>query len=146
MSLQARRTFRRAHAVSARVLRFGAAAQRGHGGPQVVLGSIGRGRLCPPYAILAIAIIGGASTAFAAEAELVEQGRDLYGDFCATCHGREMVNTGTFAFDLRKFPKDDLHRFRNSVLDGKNQAMPAWRDKITDEDLAALWAYVRSGG
>jgi mono/diheme cytochrome c family protein len=82
----------------------------------------------------------------AAEAELIEQGRDLYSDLCATCHGRDMVNAGTFAFDLRKFPKDDFARFRNSVLDGKNQAMPAWRDKITEEDLAALWAYVRSGG
>jgi mono/diheme cytochrome c family protein len=81
-----------------------------------------------------------------AEAELVEQGRNLYGDLCATCHGRDMVNAAGFAFDLRKFPKDDLARFRNSVLDGKNQAMPAWRDKITKEDLAALWAYVRSGG
>jgi mono/diheme cytochrome c family protein len=79
-------------------------------------------------------------------ADLVEQGRDLYGDICATCHGRDMVNAGTISFDLRKFPKDDFARFRNSVLDGKNQAMPAWRDKITDEDLAALWAYVRSGG
>jgi mono/diheme cytochrome c family protein len=57
-----------------------------------------------------------------------------------------MVNAGTLAFDLRKFPKDDFARFRTSVLNGKNQAMPAWRDKITDEDLDALWAYVRSGG
>ena len=86
------------------------------------------------------------SAASAAEAELVEQGRYIYGDLCATCHGRDMVNAGTFSFDLRRFPKDDFPRCRNSVLDGKNQAMPAWRDKITDEDLAALWAYVRSGG
>jgi mono/diheme cytochrome c family protein len=131
------------------VFRFGAAVPRGHGGPRVEPRSSGWGRLCPPYAIsaiLAIAILGGTSPAPAAEAELIEQGRDLYGDFCATCHGRDMVNTGTFSFDLRKFPKDDFPRFRNSVLDGKNQAMPAWRDKITDEDLAALWAYVRSGG
>jgi mono/diheme cytochrome c family protein len=91
-------------------------------------------------------MLHGSPAPLAAEAELVEQGRDLYGDFCAACHGRDMVNTGTFSFDLRKFPKDDFPRFRNSVLDGKNQAMPAWRDKITDEDLAALWAYVRSGG
>jgi cytochrome c6 len=81
-----------------------------------------------------------------AEADLVEQGHDLYDDLCATCHGRDMVNAGAFSFDLRKFPKDDLARFRDSVLNGKNQAMPAWRDKITDEDLAALWAFVRSGG
>jgi mono/diheme cytochrome c family protein len=90
--------------------------------------------------------IGGPGMVRAAEADLVEQGRDLYADTCATCHGRDMVNAGTLAFDLRKFPKDDFARFRNSVLDGKNQAMPPWRDKITDEDLAALWAYVRSGG
>ena len=29
-------------------------------------------------------------------------------------------------------------RFRNSVLNGKNQAMPAWRDKLSDDDVAAL--------
>ena len=92
------------------------------------------------------AMLLGSSIASAAEADLVEQGRDLYADTCATCHGRDMVNAGTLAFDLRKFPRDDFARFRNSVLNGKNQAMPAWRDKITDEDLDALWAYVRSGG
>jgi mono/diheme cytochrome c family protein len=97
-------------------------------------------------ALTLFAGLAGAQFALAAEADLVEQGRDLYGDICATCHGRDMVNAGTISFDLRKFPKDDFARFRNSVLNGKNQAMPAWRDKITDEDLTALWAYVRSGG
>jgi mono/diheme cytochrome c family protein len=76
----------------------------------------------------------------------IDDGRMVYDDLCAMCHGRDMVNAGGVAIDLRKFPKDDFPRFRNSVLNGKNQAMPAWRDKITDEDLAALWAYVRSGG
>jgi len=32
------------------------------------------------------------------------------------------------------------------VLEGKGQAMPAWRDKISEDDLKLLWAYVRSGG
>jgi mono/diheme cytochrome c family protein len=82
----------------------------------------------------------------AAEADLIEDGRDLDADMCATCHGRDMVNTATLSFDLRKFPKDDPMRFRNSVLNGKNQGMPAWRDKLTDDDIAALWAYVKSGG
>jgi mono/diheme cytochrome c family protein len=80
------------------------------------------------------------------EADLIDQGRDLYGDMCATCHGRDMVNAGGIAFDLRKFPKDDFARFRASVLNGKNQAMPAWRETLSEEDVAALWAYVRSGG
>jgi cytochrome c6 len=79
------------------------------------------------------------------EAE-IEQGREVYGDFCVTCHGRDMINPGGITFDLRKFPKDDFERFRNAVLNGKPPAMPGWRDKISDEDLKSLWAYVRSGG
>jgi mono/diheme cytochrome c family protein len=100
----------------------------------------------------AVALAGGitvatlAGVASAAEADLIADGRDLYGDMCAACHGREMVNAGGIAFDLRKFPREDFARFRNSVLNGKNQAMPAWRDSLSDEDVAALWAYVRSGG
>ena len=79
------------------------------------------------------------------EAE-IDQGREVYSDLCASCHGRDMVNPGGITFDLRKFPKDDFERFRNSVLNGKPPAMPAWRDKVGDEDIQLLWAYVRSGG
>jgi mono/diheme cytochrome c family protein len=105
------------------------------------------GRLRRALTLAAFALMLHASaTARAAESDLIEQGHDLYADTCAVCHGRDMVNAGGITFDLRKFPKDDFVRFRNSVLNGKNQAMPAWRDKIDDNDLAALWAYVRSGG
>jgi mono/diheme cytochrome c family protein len=105
------------------------------------------GRLRMPLTLAAFVLaLHTAGTVSAAESDLIEQGRDLYADTCAMCHGRDMVNAGGIAFDLRKFPKDDFARFRNSVLNGKNQAMPAWRDKIDDNDLAALWAYVRGGG
>jgi cytochrome c6 len=76
----------------------------------------------------------------------IEQGREVYGEFCVTCHGRDMVAPGTVSADLRKFPKEDFERFRNVVMNGKGPAMPPWREKITDEDLTTLWAYVRSGG
>jgi mono/diheme cytochrome c family protein len=76
----------------------------------------------------------------------VDQGRDTYHELCATCHGRDMINAGTLSFDLRKFPKDDAERFKTSVLNGKGRAMPAWADKLSDEDVANLWAYVKSGG
>jgi len=76
----------------------------------------------------------------------VDQGRDAYQDLCSSCHGPDMVNPGTLSFDLRKFPKDDFDRFKTSVLSGKGSAMPAWAGKVSDEDLANLWAYVRSGG
>jgi mono/diheme cytochrome c family protein len=79
------------------------------------------------------------------EAE-IDQGREVYSDLCATCHGRDMVNPGGVTFDLRKLPKDDFERFRNAVLNGKPPAMPPWRDKVGDEDIKLLWAYVRSGG
>jgi mono/diheme cytochrome c family protein len=82
----------------------------------------------------------------AARADDADLGREVYDDFCVTCHGRDMVNPGGVTFDLRKFPKDDFERFRNAVLDGKPPAMPPWRDKISDDDLKVLWAYVRGGG
>jgi cytochrome c6 len=78
--------------------------------------------------------------------EQIDQGREVYAEFCATCHGRDMVNAGGFAFDLRQFPKADFERFRNSVLNGKGQGMPAWRDKLADDDLTVLWAYIGGGG
>ena len=90
-------------------------------------------------------IFSSSLPARAAEGD-VEQGRDTYGELCATCHGRDMINSGALTFDLRKFPKDDFERFKTSVLNGKGRAMPAWRDKVSDEDVANLWAYVRSGG
>jgi mono/diheme cytochrome c family protein len=76
----------------------------------------------------------------------VALGRDAYNELCAACHGRDMVIAGGLAFDLRRFPAEDLERFRKAVIEGKGPAMPAWRDKITEDDLNVLWAYVRSGG
>lgn len=78
-------------------------------------------------------------------AEQIDQGREVYDDFCQTCHGRDMVSPGLVVFDLRKFPKDDAARFRGSVLDGKGTAMPAFKGRISDEEIALLWAYVRGG-
>ena len=48
------------------------------------------------------------------------------------------------AFDLRKFPPDQLERFINSIVRGKNQ-MPAWGDMLSPEQIEALWAYVVAG-
>jgi mono/diheme cytochrome c family protein len=78
------------------------------------------------------------------EAEFAE-GEQLFSQICSHCHGPHMVNPGTVAFDLRKFPHDDRARFFNSVRNGKNN-MPPWKDVLKPDEIEALWAYVRSGG
>jgi mono/diheme cytochrome c family protein len=96
-------------------------------------------RVVPALAVWAVLCAG-------ARGDDADLGRELYDEVCATCHGRDMVNPGGVTFDLRKFPKDDVERFRAAVLNGKPPAMPAWRDKVSDDDVKLLWAYVRSGG
>jgi mono/diheme cytochrome c family protein len=101
---------------------------------------------CWLVAALAILVCLNPTFARAADDNLIDQGRELFNDVCAPCHGRDMVNTSTLTADLRKFPKDATERFATSVLNGKGNGMPPWRDKLSDEDVNALWAYVRSGG
>ena len=103
-----------------------------------------RGRAAWRRALPALAV--WAALCAGAQADDADLGREVYDDFCATCHGRDMANPGGVTFDLRKFPKDDFERFRNAVVNGKPPAMPPWRDKVSDDDVKLLWAYVRSGG
>lgn len=74
----------------------------------------------------------------------VQHGRELFGAYCAHCHGANMVNPGNSSFDLRTFPLDDKERFVNSVTHGKN-AMPAWGDILSRDEIDALWEYVKHG-
>ena len=96
-------------------------------------------RVVPALAISALLCVG-------AHADDADLGREVYEEFCVTCHGRDMVNPGGVTFDLRKFPRDDFERVRNAIVNGKPPAMPPWRDKIGDDDIRMLWAYVRAGG
>jgi mono/diheme cytochrome c family protein len=97
--------------------------------------------------MLAVLIALHAQSARAADNDgSAEIGHDIYSDNCARCHGENMVNAGGIAFDLRTFPHNDFARFKNSVLNGKNQGMPAWRGQLSDDDIADLWAYVQTGG
>ena len=77
-------------------------------------------------------------------AEQVKQGSALYAKNCATCHGARMVGP-EWAIDLKTFPKDERARFMDSVTNGK-AGMPPWGDVLKPDDIAALWAYVVSGG
>ena len=83
----------------------------------------------------------GAAAQGAADAK---RGSQLYAEHCQTCHGRNLTG-GEWAIDLKAFPKDERARFVDSVTHGKN-AMPPWGDLLKPDDIAALWAYVVSGG
>ena len=86
------------------------------------------------------------AAAYEAEAEMAAKGKQLYAHHCSHCHGFNMVNPGTIAYDLRQFPHEDKARFVHSVTTGKNGRMPAWGDLLSGEDIDELWAYVKTGG
>ena len=95
-----------------------------------------------------IVLIAGAAGLLSVQAALgqdekqVEAGEAVYNDYCQTCHGANLVNSGQ-TFDLRKLRKDERPRFENSVTNGKNQ-MPPWKGVLDSEQLDALWAYIRA--
>jgi mono/diheme cytochrome c family protein len=85
-------------------------------------------------------------TAYESEAEMAAKGKQLYAHHCSHCHGFNMVNPGTVAYDLRQFPHHDKARFVHSVTQGKNGRMPQWGDLLKPEEIDEIWAYVKTGG
>lgn len=77
--------------------------------------------------------------------ELVQQGSVMFHRICAQCHGRNMVNSGTTVYDLRRFPVDQPDRFLNSVTYGKGN-MPSFKEVLLPEQIKLLWAYVSTRG
>ena len=75
--------------------------------------------------------------------EQVRKGAAIYEQNCSPCHGARMADPNS-AFDLRKFPPDEKNRFVGSVTKGKN-SMPPWGDLLKEDEIEALWAYVRAG-
>jgi len=101
------------------------------------------GRLFGAAVLLAAAPAWAGAQRFSLES--IEKGRELFHRTCVQCHGRNMVNSGTTVYDLRKFPVDQAERFKLSVVQGKG-AMPSWKDSLTPEQIEWLWAYVGSRG
>lgn len=73
-----------------------------------------------------------------------EKGRQLYGSYCARCHGVNMAVGSAAFFDLRTLAPADRERFERSVTQGV-RAMPAWGAVLKPEDLQSLWLYVIDG-
>jgi mono/diheme cytochrome c family protein len=86
------------------------------------------------------------ATAGQPDQEIAAKGKALYMHHCSHCHGFNMVNAGTIAFDLRQFPHNDKARFVRSVTEGKNSRMPQWGDLLKPQEIDEIWAYVLTGG
>jgi mono/diheme cytochrome c family protein len=95
-----------------------------------------------PGLVLAVAALPLAVCA--QEPPSVEQGRRLYGSYCARCHGLNMVTPGAAFFDLRTLTPAEQERFERSVTQGL-RAMPAWGSILQPGDVQALWLYVMAG-
>jgi mono/diheme cytochrome c family protein len=91
-------------------------------------------------ALIALPVL---QTAAAAEtAQKVAAGMAVYNSHCVRCHGENLQNNG-WTYDLRRLRPEDNARFVNSVLSGKGQ-MPPWRGALTEEEIEAIWAYIRA--
>ena len=97
--------------------------------------------LALPAAVLSQTVAAPAASGARFTVEQIAQGRAQFDRTCAQCHGRNMVNSGTTVYDLRKFPVDELDRFQTSVTAGKGN-MPSFKDALSAEQISVLWAYV----
>ena len=72
----------------------------------------------------------------------IASGAAVYEENCSTCHGEQLRPTGA-APDLKNLGADDRQKFETMVLNGRGQ-MPSWKGAISDDERAAIWAYIRS--
>jgi quinohemoprotein ethanol dehydrogenase len=82
----------------------------------------------------------------AIDASLATKGRELYHSTCTGCHGGELQGTGSIAPDLRESQVARQWISFKSVLQSglPSAGMPRY-DDLTEEDMRALYMYVRAG-
>lgn len=111
----------------------------------------------PMFLVALCAIVLG--TALVAHAADAEQGKKLYGQFCATCHGQSGKGDGPAAAALNPKPRDHTDKEYMSKLSdeellkvikeggqaiGKSNLMPPWGAALKDDQIKDVIAYVRS--
>jgi quinohemoprotein ethanol dehydrogenase len=74
---------------------------------------------------------------------VLDQGRDLYYRYCASCHGTEVVSNGAIP-DLRHLPQGFHDSFNAIVLDGimEKVGMVGFGGVISEDEAYALHAYI----
>jgi cytochrome c6 len=96
-----------------------------------------------PGRLAACAMLLALSQPAAADDTAVRLGARIYENNCANCHGDNLQNNSSIAFDLRRLKPDEHARFVASVQNGKNK-MPPWKGVLDEEQIEQIWAYVRA--
>ena len=108
------------------------------------------------FMALCAAVLGTALLAYSAD---VEEGKKLYGQICATCHGQSGKGDGPGAAALNPKPRDHTDKEYMSKLSdddlfkviknggasvGKSPLMPPWGSTLKDDQIKDVIAYVRT--
>lgn len=102
--------------------------------------------------LTAVAAVAFGVAAIGDAADLAN-GKTVYADKCARCHGVSGKGDGPKAETLEKKPADYTDKkkmggitdaqLKQAVLDGK-PPMPAYKGKISNKDLEDVLAYIRA--
>lgn len=96
----------------------------------------------------------GLSFAISPAPSMLEQGRAIYEQRCLNCHGPEGRGDGTRAISLSPRPGNliSAHTSAKSdqdllkiIANGRSRtAMPAWKDRLSEDEQQAVLTYMRS--
>lgn len=77
---------------------------------------------------------------YGGDAEAIERGRSLYRRTCYICH----LDSGGRGPDLRKSKLHGQDFLRVVIHGRKNTQMPAWKGKLSEDDMWRILTYIRS--
>jgi len=78
---------------------------------------------------------------------VVKRGKKIYRDLCQSCHGDEKATGDAVSnlFDAKWYHGGRPSEIEHSTLTGfLDKGMPAWKDVLPPEDVAAVTAYLLS--
>jgi cytochrome c oxidase cbb3-type subunit 3 len=77
----------------------------------------------------------------------VAQGKMLYQAMnCVGCHAHGGGGIGPALLDARWIYGGSIQQIYSSIRDGRRNGMPAWKNRLTDQQIWQVAAYVRSMG
>jgi ABC-type amino acid transport substrate-binding protein len=86
---------------------------------------------------------GVPSAATAQAASDPQQGRSLYYQICALCHGQNAEGGGPVP-DLKTFPGTEEQFLQISLNGRPDRGMPAWKGKLSEDELRTILAFIQS--